>query len=64
MTSVLNRQMVKFFTMTRTFDVSKAQKRLEYMSQASVEGGREGGKEGLRLGCEGIGVVEEGGMTD
>jgi hypothetical protein len=44
MTSVLNRQMVKFFTMTRTLDVSKAQKRLEYTSQASVEGGREGGK--------------------
>jgi sterol-4alpha-carboxylate 3-dehydrogenase (decarboxylating) len=37
--SHLNRQMVKYLTMTRTFDITKAKKRLGYRAQVSVEEG-------------------------
>jgi sterol-4alpha-carboxylate 3-dehydrogenase (decarboxylating) len=39
--SHLNRQMVRYLTMTRTFDISKAKHRLGYRPQVSV-------KEGIR----------------
>jgi sterol-4alpha-carboxylate 3-dehydrogenase (decarboxylating) len=35
----LNRQMVKFLTMERTFNISKVKKRLGYKPQVSVEEG-------------------------
>jgi sterol-4alpha-carboxylate 3-dehydrogenase (decarboxylating) len=37
--SHLNRQMVKYLTMTRTFDITKAKKRLGYRAQVSVAEG-------------------------
>lgn len=37
--SHLNRQMVKYLTMTRTFDITKAKKRLGYRPQVSVKEG-------------------------
>jgi sterol-4alpha-carboxylate 3-dehydrogenase (decarboxylating) len=37
--SHLNRQMVKYLTMTRTFDITKAKQRLGYRPQVSVEEG-------------------------
>jgi sterol-4alpha-carboxylate 3-dehydrogenase (decarboxylating) len=37
--SGLNRQMVKYLTMTRTFDIAKAKKRLGYRAEVGVEEG-------------------------
>jgi sterol-4alpha-carboxylate 3-dehydrogenase (decarboxylating) len=37
--SHLNRQMVKYLTMNRTFDITKAKQRLGYRPQVSVEEG-------------------------
>ncbi|TVY24042.1 3beta-hydroxysteroid-dehydrogenase/decarboxylase isoform [Lachnellula hyalina] len=37
--SVVNRRMVKYLTMTRTFDISKAKKRLGYRPQVSMQEG-------------------------